>query len=194
MDNHRSINAESIVSNPFTVNFIRSKAAQLCRRPEFSSSDREDLQQDMRLYLLEKADQFDSNKGNLESFVTGTLRTWVAMKLRHDQRQKRRCPHESISLESTMIESDEADVCLAATLTEEDGRRRTGAYPISDIEQFELRETIDQAMDSLEPSERQVWLDVAEHGLAATARSRGMSRRQITAVLDSIRHRLKDML
>jgi len=171
--------SHNIVSDPFTVTFIRVKARQLCRRSDFSWSDYEDLQQDMRVYLLEKAHLFDPKRGNVEAFVTRILRTWVAMQLRYRSREKRRDSFKALSLERTRVECDGDITALGIILVEEDGRRLSRYYTLSETERFELREAVDHAMGNLDPRDREILTHVAEHGVASAARAFGVSRRQI---------------
>lgn len=179
--------SHDIVSHPFAATFIRVKARQLCRRTDFSRSDFDDLQQDMRLYLLEKAHLFDPERANIEAFITKTLSTWVAMRLRFQERQKRRDSHKTASLEGTLVECDGGLAPLGAALLEEDGGRRTQAYPISSLEQVELRDALEHVMDKLVPEEREVLHHIAEHGYRSAIRSLGMSRRRIDKVMARVR-------
>jgi DNA-directed RNA polymerase specialized sigma24 family protein len=177
----------SILDNDFANTLIRIKARQLCRRTDFSRSDYDDLQQDMRLYLLEKAHLFDPNRGNIESFITNTLKTWVAMRLRYQNREKRRDSHKAASLERTFVESDGCLTTLGAALLEEDGHRLTQTESISPMERFELRDALKHGLQTLEPDDRALLLEVAEHGITSTAKSRGTSWRQINNAMTRIR-------
>ena len=168
-----------IVSDPFTVNLINIKASQLCRRADFSRSDYDDLRQDMRLHLLEKAHLFDPARGNLEAFVTSALKTWAIMRVRYRKREKRSESYKAVSLERTPVECDGEVTTLGTVLLEEDGGRLTGSYPISAIEQFEMREDVQRVMQHLEPQDRALLAQVAEHGIRAVAKSRGTSWRQV---------------
>jgi RNA polymerase sigma factor (sigma-70 family) len=171
--------SHNVVSDPFTVTFIRVKARQLCRRSDFSWSDYEDLQQDMRVYLLEKAHLFDPERGTVEAFVTQILRTWVAMQLRYRSREKRRDSFKALSLERTRVECDGDITALGVILVDEDGRRLSRYYTLSETERFELREAIDHAMGNLDPKDQEILTHVAEHGVASASRAFGVSRRQI---------------
>jgi RNA polymerase sigma factor (sigma-70 family) len=171
--------SHNVVSDPFTVTFIRVKARQLCRRSDFSWSDYEDLQQDMRVYLLEKAHLFDPERGTVEAFVTRILRTWVAMQLRYRSREKRRDSFKALSLERTRVECDGDITALGVILVDEDGRRLSRYYTLSETERFELREAVAHAMDNLEPRDQEILTHVAEHGVASASRAFGVSRRQI---------------
>lgn len=179
--------SEFIVSAPFTVTFIHFKAAQLCRRSDFSRSDREDLEQSMRLYLLEKAHLFDPTRGNLEAFVTQALKTWVAMELRFRKRGKRSQSYRAVSLEGTPVNCDGDVTSLGEVLLEEDGNRRTQVDSISSLEQFEMRDAIDHAQSKLSPEDQDLLKSIVAHGITATAKARGISWRQVSNAMDRIR-------
>lgn len=172
-----------IVSDPFTVALIRIKARQLCRRSDFSRSDYDDIRQSMRLYLLEKAHLFDPVRGNLEAFVTNAINTWVGMELRYRERDKRRESYKAVSLEGTPVECNGDVTTLGQVLLEEDGRRLTQTDPQSPIEQLELREAVQHAMQNVQPKDRAILIHAAEHGVASAARAFGQSRRQVLNTL-----------
>lgn len=172
-----------IVSDPFTTNFIRIKARQLCRRSDFSRSDYDDLCQSMRQYLVEKAHLFDPVRGNLEAFVTNAINTWVHMELRYRERNKRRESYKAVSLERTPVECDGDVTTLGQVLLEEDGRRRMQTDPLTCVEQLELRDAVERAMQNVSPEDRPIVIHAAEHGVASAARAFGCSRRQVLNVL-----------
>lgn len=171
--------SHDIVSDPFTDTLISIKARQLCRRSDFSRSDYDDICQSMRLYLLEKARLFDPARGNLEAFVTKAINTWVGMELRHRERDKRRESFKAVSLERTPVECDGDITTLGAVLLEEDGRRRTQTYPLPSVEQLELSEAVEHAMQNVQPEDRAILIHAAEHGVASAARAFSRSRRQV---------------
>ena len=185
--------SHDVVSNPFTVTIIRAKARQLCRRSDFSRSDYDDLRQDMRLYLIKKARLFDPVRGNIEAFVTKALNTWVAMRLRYHNRDKRRESYKVVSLDRTFVECEGDITTLGKVLLEEDGRRLTQTCPISAVERFELSEAIEHAMQNLEPEDRALLIQVTEHGVTGAAKSLGVSYRQVANAMKRIRGIFKKM-
>jgi len=185
------LSRQDVVSNSFTITFIRIKARQLCRRADFSQSDYDDLRQNMRLYLIEKTHLFDSARGNLEAFVTNCINTWVAMRLRHRNRDKRRESYKAVSLERTAVECDGDITTLGKVLLEEDGRRLTQTCPISAVERFELSDAIEFAMQNLEPEDQALLIQVAEHGVTGAAKSLGVSWRQVDNAMKRIRDLFK---
>jgi len=182
----------NIVSHPFTVSLIKRKAAQLCRRTDFSRSDSEDLQQEMALYLLKKARLFDPERGNLEAFVTTALDSWVRMHLRGLDRIKRRGDATAISLERTLIENEGDSTALGSVVTDADRGRRFNAASPDPVDSHDLRDAIDHALGRLTGEERSLLECVAEHGVSAAARTRNVSRRQIYNALDRMRSRFED--
>lgn len=185
-------NSHDIVTHPFTVTLIRIKAAQLCRRSDFSRTDRDDLQQEMELYLLRKAHLFDSKRGNIEAFVTTSINSWIGMTLRFRARDKRRPGLHAVSLEETEIENDEEADTLASVLDEADLHRRKQCHSISPSELLELRDCLNAVLAALSPSERALVTLVADRGVAGAARARNVSRRQIKNAMDRIRARFAD--
>ena len=166
---------QRILSDPFTEDFILSKSRQLCRRKDFSRSDCDDLQQSMRLHLMNKAHLFNSKRGNVEAFVTRILTIWAAMAIR-----RRKCPKhmeavKALSLEETSVEQDGQNIGLGDSLSEEDGQRRLQTYPISSLEHVEIREAVEFVMGNLSPEERALLTSVAENGVRATAKAMGTS-------------------
>lgn len=185
-------NSHEIVTHPFTITLIRIKAAQLCRRSDFSRSDRDDLQQEMELYLLRKAHLFDSERGNIEAFVTTSINSWVGMTLRFRARDKRRPGLHAFSLEGTEIDNDgEADT-LAAVLSAADLARRTQHDRLTPSELIDLRDCLHSVLAALSPSERALVALVADRGVAGAARARKVSRRQIENAMARIRARFDD--
>ena len=187
------LSRQEVVSDPFTITLIRIKARQLCRRSDFSRSDYDDLRQDMRLYLIKKAHLFDPVRGNIEAFVTKALNTWVAIQLRYRNSEKRRESYKTVSLERTAVECDGDITTLGKVLLEEDGRRMTQVYGISDAEHFELREAVDQAVQKLGPNDRALLIQVAQQGITRTAKSLGISWRQVNNAMNRIRAIFKKM-
>ncbi len=187
----------NVVSDPFTASLIRIKAAQLCRRTDFSWSDRDDLTQQMLLYLLEKAHLFDPARGNIEAFVTNAIDSWVAMELRFRGRHKRRGDYEAISLEGTLVECDGDAVPLRTVLGPADPQRRHQAAPACQFDTAETAEAVAAVMATLDPKDRDLLRLVAEHGKAAAAREwsrrsgAAVSRRQIQNALERFRARFE---
>lgn len=182
----------SVVSHPFTINFVQIKAAQLCRRSDFSRSDNDDLRQEMLLYVWKKAHLFDPARGNIEAFVTTAIKSWVAMELRHRSRLKRCGDYQTVSIEGTTIECDGDTETLCAVLREADLHRHTQQDGLSSIDLIDLQDAVEHAFMMLSPHERDLLTHIAEHGVSSTARKRHVSRRQIEKAVVQMRVRFED--
>jgi len=190
--------SHSIVSEPFARTLIKVKAAQLCRRSDFSRSDYDDLRQGMVVYLLEKSHLFDPSRGTLEAFVTNALNTWVKMELRFRARTKRRGNLDALSLDTAAIEFNGETDTLDAIVGEADQQRRTHSSSTSSVEAIDLADAVDYAMSRLSDDERDLLRHVAEHGVLGAAREwsrrsgASVSRRQIEKAVARMRHRFED--
>ena len=178
----------SILFDPFTTTFIRIKARQLCSRTDFSLTDDQDLRQEMRLYLIEKAHLFDPERGNMEAFVTQCINSWVGMQLRYRDRSKRSEEYKAVSLERTEVPNDDGELTmLGDLLLEEDGDRRNQTYSLSAIEDFELRDAMEFVLKNLKPRDRKLLKYVAEHGPSGAPQAVGLTRGQVNESLARIR-------
>jgi len=159
-----------VVSDPFTAKLIRIKAAQLCRRSDFSRSDYDDLSQGMVAYLIEKAHLFDPDRGNVEAFVTTAINTFVRMELRFRSRDKRAGNVVAVSLEHTEISGPHGSRALRDAASACDGYRRTGSVPAEAFEAVDLKDALDHAMSGLKSDDRELVRHVAEHGWSSASR------------------------
>jgi DNA-directed RNA polymerase specialized sigma24 family protein len=75
--------------NEYARTLIRVKASQLARRPEFSKSDAEDIEQDLAIQIYFKIAQYDSNRSSLNTFLARVVDSSVAMMIRDRGRLKR---------------------------------------------------------------------------------------------------------
>jgi len=75
--------------NEYARTLIRVKASQLARRPEFSKSDADDIEQDLALQIYLKINQYDSSRSSLNTFLARVVDSSVAMMIRDRGRLKR---------------------------------------------------------------------------------------------------------
>ncbi|MAO24940.1 MAG: hypothetical protein CMJ35_12965 [Phycisphaerae bacterium] len=77
------------VFHPSVTKVIHIKAHRLCQRPDHSCTDREELEQRMRIHLWQKRDRFNPARGNPCAFANAALKHWCAQYLRDRSRLKR---------------------------------------------------------------------------------------------------------
>ncbi len=171
------------VLTDYAKSLIRFKARQLARRTGFSRSDQEDLEQDLWLSLLDKANQFDPKRASLDTFIDRVVNTSIRMILRERNRQKRAHGFRAASLGGTISQKGGRPEPLGATLGEADRCRHTGRVPNDDVARKESDDAVDHALDVMPEDLRDVCRRVMGGSIASAARELGTSRRQIRNAL-----------
>lgn len=179
-----------VVSNPFTADLIRRKAAFLSRSAGFTRSEEEDLRQEMALFLMTKQQLFDAGRGSVEAFVTSVVTSWIGMEVRRRKSRKRRGGLRAFSLDSAFPDAHGESDSLSGLIGDEDGRRRTGRSAIPHEEGVDIRDEWNAVEALLTARERALLRDVVNHGLSGTAQKRRIPRRRIAAMLAAIRERV----
>lgn len=69
--------------DPYAKRLARYKARQLIRRPEFANSEREDIEHDLLLDLLERLPHYDPERASSHTFIARIIDHKVASMLEH---------------------------------------------------------------------------------------------------------------
>lgn len=176
--------------NEYARTLIRVKARQLVRRPGFSRSDQDDIEQDLFLHVLNKVHQFDPTRSSLNTFVDRVVNSAAAMLVRERGRNKR-SPREGIEIRSLEMKIEQPEgppVPVWASISIADVQRRTGGASLSDAELYELVEGVTSAIAGLPPERQQVCRSLSERNRSETERELRLSRRSMKSAMDRIRH------
>lgn len=176
------------VCTEYARTLIRVKARQIVRRPGFSSSDTDDVEQDLFVHLLNQIQQFDPSRGSLNTFIARVVDSAVAMLVRERGRNKR-APATGViqSLEVMVDQTDGPPAPLGATLSEDDANRRTSVDAKSHIDLFELADDITHLIDALPPELQAVCRARMDRNRKETERDLDLSRRNYDAAIEQIR-------
>lgn len=123
----------------FAASYIRRKARELSRQSGFTSTDRDDLQQQLCVRVLERLPQFDPAQGCFNAFVKLIVKQFATDCRRHT-RAKMRDRRNDASL-NVLVEGEGGPVELAQTI----GRRELNAR--LQREERSPAETIDLSQD-----------------------------------------------
>ena len=117
----------------FTNGIIRRKVRQLIGRAGFTRHDREDLEQELFVRVLQSLPKFDPDKAHRNKFITTVVERYVANILRNKQADKR--DHRRIcSLNVTIEVAEEGPTELADTIGDRELDARLGRHRRSDEE------------------------------------------------------------
>ncbi len=178
--------ARDAVLTAYAKSLIRIKARQLARKPGFTRSDEEDLEQELAMFLLAKGHLFDPARASVNTFTDRVIMSKVAMIIRDRRRQKRAGDFTAQSLEETRPRSEDEVGALRDALTEADARRRLGTEA-SDLERAQRIAAVVEAMRSLPAEDRDICCRLTERPAAAVARDLGISRHQLRKVIERVR-------
>jgi len=160
---------------PSINHIITCRASRLSRRWPFRSDDRADLEQGMRLHLIQRWPRFDPNRGTEQMFTEAVLSTWESQQIRDANRLKRKGHHQSRPLGSV----PESELC---------------SRQWRDVEtQLDARDLLERCLERLDPSERALLRLLEVHSERRLEDILGVSRRQIRNQLDLIRAKCSDL-
>lgn len=121
----------------FTCGIIRRKVKQLIGRAGFTRQDREDLEHELFVRVLQSLPKFDPDKAHRNKFVTTVVERHVANILRNKRADKR--DHRRIgSLNVTIEVAEDGPTELADTVGGRELDARLGRYRRSEEELSQL--------------------------------------------------------
>ena len=172
---------------------IRIKVSQLIGKYGYTESDREDLESELTLHLLERMPQFDPKRAKRNTFVARIIENKVVSILRYRRGQCRDCSLDGQSLDrDTSGENGEA-VSYGDLITEGKGRRHLGQEARSATDASDLSIDAEQFISQLPAHLR----DLAQRlmtgsSIASIARDVDLSRTVIHRRLKDLRQRAED--
>ena len=169
--------------NDYAARLIKFKARQIARKPGFSQSDREDVEQSLILDLLKRLPDFDPAKAALNTFIDRIVNRKVASLLRHHKAEKRSRQREECSLNDPVLDADGRVVDRHQTTPEASGdwlRRR------------EMQQDIATVLERLPETLRLIAMKRVRGTIASIAREQGISRGTVTRHIEALRRACED--
>ena len=180
---------KSEIISDYAQTLIRVKARQMVRRPEFSATEAEDLEQELSVRILSQIHRYDHSRGSIKTFIARVADSQVAMIIR-ERKRKKRVGEDDLkieSLEKKVLDHEGKPALLGATLTDKDGRRLGQTQEMDSCDQVDLKAEIDDVLSKL-PSELQTLCGLLMTLNHTQARERlGMPRRKYDAAIAMIR-------
>ncbi len=163
---------------------IRHKARQLARKAGFSQSDREDIEHELLIAVLERWHSFDANRASARTFVARIIENKAASLVRACQAAKRgvgQCTPLARDMDGSACDFDEERV-----------RSRRGLKTRSIIEALCLRMDLAEIMADLPPDLRSLCKQLMRGSVSAVARDSGTRRTTLYRAIRQLRRRLED--
>lgn len=163
-----------ILDDPEVQEQVEMKARTLQRRCRYSPSDIKDLEQDLRLFLIQNEGNYDPSRASVGGYVNVLLNSFLKMRIRALvlRLHAGRTPHihlsDGLSLDSRVD-------------------------PSSDRDMVEQRDLIAACVDRLSPQEIMSVLLIVEAGQVRACEALEESRRQIRNLLDLVSETCADL-
>lgn len=182
-----SIDLDHELTEGFAQKFIRHKTRQLVGRCGFTPTDREELDQELKLRLLERFPQFDPQKSDWPAFVTTVIERQIATLLESRCRLKRYGDGNAVSLSEETSSEEGLATELGDQVTLEQSQSLTREFDRSDFEWAELEHDVAVVLDQLPPEERAV-CEALQHGnIAQVARRLNIPRTTLQSLVARLR-------
>ena len=178
----------------YAAELIHHKARQLVGTAGFTRDDIEDLEQEMRLDLLERLPKFDPNKATCNTFVSRLAERKISNLIRHRTQEMRdfRCEEGSIHDVVESGDSGDEKVERIETVTQDEQDFRLGKHIRSAQERRDLKLDIPLVLSKLPPELREPAELLQTMSITAAARELGIARSTLYDRIARLRHIFED--
>jgi RNA polymerase sigma-70 factor, ECF subfamily len=178
---------EDWLLNDQVSSLIRHVAHALSRSTGFSASDREDIEQEIRIDLLKKVTKFDPSRSSPCTFAARVIQSNKKSMRRAIRRQKRDAT-DQVSIDAIMDDGRGGNpTTLAQTIEESDGRRHTGQRMPNATELHQLKLDVAEANINLPAELRQMAALLSHVRPFVAAHVMGVSRRSVAQFMETLR-------
>ncbi len=163
-----------ILDDPDVQEQVEKKARRLQRRCRYSPSDIKDLEQDLRLFLIQNEGNYDPSRGSVGGYANVLLNSYLKMQIRA-RMIRFRCGRLSPVQLSEGIDSD------------------IRVDPCSVLDSVEQSDLLEACLDRISPQEIRMVLLIVEAGQVRACEALEESRRQIRNLLNLVSESCADL-
>ena len=172
-----SSNEEQYGINDYAEGLIHHKARQMVGKAGFTVDDIEDIEQEMRLDLLQRLVKFDPSKAKYNTFVSRLIDRRISDMIRGSKQDIRdyRCQESSLH---DIVEpgEEDKDVEHIETVSRDEQDHRSGRRIRSERDRLDLRIDIPVVLAELPPDLRKLAELLQTVSISKTAKAFGVSR------------------
>ncbi|TWU61944.1 sigma-70 family RNA polymerase sigma factor [Crateriforma conspicua] len=187
----QSISNFNPLEDTFTRRLVQRKANQLIGKYGYTEIDRDDLQQDMYLRVLQSLRSYDPDEGHQNKFITAVVERYVANIVR-DRCAEKRCDADTVLLSTPLSQADGESIRVTHTLSGSSNDRHTGRSRRTDTEISQLRLDIQAVIDELPADWQQIVELRKSFSITEIAEQIGVARTTISARFQKIRERFAE--
>lgn len=170
---------------------IRVKAWRGFKAGLYPRQDLRDVEQDLTVWVLERLETFDPDRGTLATFLKHALRSGLGIIVRRANAAFRSLPDDAdMTSFGAMVDTSEGPpVAVSETLTLEDLVRRTAACPRSAAEQFEIADDFEAVIAGLSDKQVEVARLLMTHSMTRAHAESGLTIAHFKATVQEIAQR-----
>jgi RNA polymerase sigma-70 factor, ECF subfamily len=173
----------------FAAQLIRRKARELASFPGFCPTDRDEIEQELRLVLLRRLDRFNPSLAHYNAFVTTVIERYSATILQHRRAESRTYRRCGSSLNQLVDDGDGNQIELGAVLPECQPGLRTRTHFRSSEELQDLASDVAQLLAELPAELADICERLKRESISTVARDLGIPRSTLRDLLKGVRAR-----
>ena len=166
---------------------IRHKARQLVDTAGFKRHDLKDIEQELRLDLLQRLPKFNPNKATHETFVARLIERKISKLIRYRTQEKRDFRRESFSLNDRIDDPESESIERISTVGQDEADIRIGKRRRSREEEAQLRVDVSLVLSGLPNDLRELAELLKTHTITQAAESLGIPRSTLYGARDRLR-------
>ena len=178
--------------DPYAAGLIRFKARRLVGKAGFTASDREDIEQELRLDLLRRLPKYNPKRAQRNTFIARVVEHRLASLIEAQKagiRDYRRC---RCSLNECFEDADGRSVERVDTFDQEDYLLRTGAQSRPSEELNRLAIDVAAVLETLPPELRELCRRLKAETVTEISRDTGVPRGTIYESIKKLRGIFED--
>jgi len=179
------------VTDHFTTQFIRRTARMLVNDGTFPRCDLDDVIQELRLALIQQADNFDPERARWSTFVKTVVRLTAVTLRRKQQADFRQVEAAYASLNTLIADEDGQLAEIGATVGEEEYRTGLGEGFISHTDRLDLAIDIQATIDTLLAELREICERLQDQSLVEVSHDLGIPKTTLSRRMALIREHFR---
>ncbi|HRQ76179.1 MAG TPA: hypothetical protein PK098_09705 [Phycisphaerales bacterium] len=169
----------------YTQTLISVKANQLTGHYGFTADDREGIEEDLVVAVLEAAPSWDASRGSRNTYDNRIVHRKIATIIRHRKRVRRDYRRTGVSLDERIADEDGLPLTRGEMLADDADCRSASGTSAADL--IDLAADVRAALERLDPELQHLCRLLVTHTKAAIARELGVSKPTVLKRCKAIR-------